>query len=202
MNETTNAPFLENLRQATAQSHKDLEDLPLSASIMNPDVSNSEYAAYLGLMHDVTADTEENIFPLLEDIIPDLKQRAKAHCIDTDLRVLHIDNTATHSRPITRNLKEISAGFALGIMYVVEGSSLGGRVILKNITAALGYDAENGASYFAGYGGQTGSYWKNFLSALSQYETDNQCASEIIKGANFTFDAINAHFRSNAPQAI
>ncbi|AWH86021.1 heme oxygenase [Flavobacterium album] len=199
MNGTTTVPFLDNLRQATAKSHTDLEELPISASVTDTNVTNSEYAGYLKLMRDVTADTEENIFPLLEGIIPDLMQRSKTHHIDADLAVLGIE-IGTHSRPVTRNLKEISTGFALGIMYVVEGSSLGGRVILKNISAALGYDAENGASYFAGYGGQTGSYWKNFLSALSQYEAENQCASEIIEGANFTFDAINAHFRSNAPQ--
>lgn len=199
MNNTAAAPFFENLRQATAKSHKDLEDLPVSVSIINPKVTNSEYALYLELMRDVVADTEENIFPLIEGIIPDLKDRAKAHYIDADLTALGVDTAHTHMRPITRNLKEISTGFALGIMYVVEGSSLGGRVILKNINTVLGYDAEKGASYFAGYGAQTGSTWKNFLSALGEYEANNQSADEIIAGANFAFDAINAHFSENAP---
>lgn len=70
MNETALAPFLDKLRQATAQSHTDLESLPLSTVIVNPDVTNAEYAAYLTLMHDVVADTEENIFPLLEKHCP------------------------------------------------------------------------------------------------------------------------------------
>ncbi len=199
MNDTDFAPFLENLRQATDQSHKDLESLPISVSIIKPDVTKTEYAAYLALMHDVVADTEENIFPLLEGIIADLKHRTKAAQIHADLAAMGVDNNAAHRRPITRNLKEISAGFALGIMYVVEGSSLGGRVILKNITASLGYDSDNGASYFAGYGGQTGSTWRNFLTALGEYESEKQCGDEIIAGANFTFAAINSHFRENAP---
>ncbi len=198
MNETL-APFFENLRQATARSHKDLESLPISVSIIDPNVTKAEYAAYLLLMRDVVADTEENIFPLLEGIIPDLEQRAKARYIDKDLASLGIEASSTHLKPMTRNLKEISTAFALGIMYVVEGSSLGGRVILKNINTALGYNADNGASYFAGYGGQTGSYWKNFLSVVGEYEAKGQYGEEIIEGANFAFDAINAHFRDNAP---
>lgn len=193
------APFLENLRHYTAQAHKDLESLPLSVIVVDPKVTDDQYAAYLKLMHDVVADTEENIFPLLENIVPDLKHRTKSHFIDADLKALGKDKTETHSKPITRNLKEISTGFALGIMYVVEGSSLGGRVILKNITAALGHDGEKGATYFAGYGGQTGSTWRTFLSALTDYESENNAGDEIIAGANYTFNAINAHFRENAP---
>lgn len=192
------APFLENLRHSTAKAHKDLESLPLSMVVVDTEVTDNEYADYLKLMHDVVADTEENIFPLLENIVPDLMHRTKSHFIDADLKALGKDKTETHSRPITRNLKEISTGFALGIMYVVEGSSLGGRVILKNITAVLGHDGEKGATYFAGYGGQTGSTWRTFLSALTEYESENNAGDEIIAGANYTFDAINRHFTENA----
>jgi len=199
MNETALAPFLDKLRQATAQSHTDLESLPLSTIIVDPKVTNAEYTAYLALMRDVIADTEENIFPLLQNIVPDLKQRTKSHFIDADLKALGVDAIRTHSRPVTRSLKEIATGFALGIMYVVEGSSLGGRVILKNITASLGHDGEKGASYFAGYGGQTGSTWRTFLSALTEYESQHNAGDEIIAGANFTFDAIKEHFSNNAP---
>lgn len=138
-------------------------------------------------------------FRYWKNIVPDLKHRTKAHFIDADLKALEVDTTGTHSRPLTRNLKEISTGFALGMMYVVEGSSLGGRVILKNITAALGHDGEKGASYFAGYGGQTGSTWRTFLAALTDYESQNDAGDEIIAGANFTFDSINKHFSENAP---
>ncbi|WP_294821067.1 biliverdin-producing heme oxygenase [uncultured Flavobacterium sp.] len=199
MNDTAPAPLLDNLRQATAQSHQDLESLPVSASIMDPHVTKQQYSAYLALMRDVVADTEENIFPLIENIIHDLKQRTKTDLIGADLKALGAIVPDTHLKPLTRNLKEISEGFALGIMYVVEGSSLGGRVILKNITTALGFDAENGAGYFAGYGGQTGSTWRLFLAALAEHETQNNSGDEIIAGANFAFDAINAHFRNNAP---
>jgi len=202
MNNTLNATFLEKLRHATAQAHQDLENLPLSASIINPEVTNIQYTAYLQLMLDVVYDTEQNIFPLLENIVPDLEARRKAHHISADLKYLEHNSSTLRSKPVTEGIENISPAFALGVMYVVEGSSLGGRVILKNINAVLGHDAEKGASYFSGYGGQTGSHWKGFLAALTDFENKTCNGEAIIAGANHTFNVINTHFRLNAPSGI
>lgn len=202
MNNTLNATFLERLRHATAQAHQDLENLPLSASIINPEVTNTQYATYLQLMHDVVYDTEQNVFPLLENIVPDLEARRKDHYITADLQQLNHKSNTSGNKPVTQELENISPAFALGIMYVVEGSSLGGRVILKNINAVLGHDAEKGASYFSGYGGQTGSHWKGFLGALTDFESQTGSGDAIIAGANHTFNAINAHFLKNTPDGI
>lgn len=195
------AAFLEKLRNATSQSHTYLESLPVSVSIMKPDVSNKEYGHYLSLMHDVVTDAEDNIFPALQHIITDLDERAKKHFLEQDLQSLGIASDP-NSKPLSASLDSISTGFALGIMYVVEGSSLGGRVIYKNINAVLGHDAENGARYFAGYGAQTGSHWKKFLDALIQYEAENGCGNDIIAGAEYAFNAISAHFTKNGPDTI
>lgn len=190
--------FLENLRSATAQSHTNLEALPISASIMDPQVSESEYTLYLDLMHDVVKDAEENIFPALSGIITDLADRNKSHLLEQDLKTLGHTKAYTNAQPLSQSLINPSKAFAMGIFYVIEGSSLGGRVILKNINSALGHDIENGASYFGGYGGQTGSYWKNFMAQLTQYEAGNNAADEIIAGADYAFNAISTHFLENA----
>jgi heme oxygenase len=199
---TTLSPvsFLERLRTATSQSHTNLEALPVSVSIMNPNVTNHEYAHYLSLMQDVVKDAEENIFPVLENIIPDLQNRLKSHFIANDLTALGHLKKEPGALPLSKGAANISAGFALGIMYVVEGSSLGGRVILKNIHAALGHDEKNGAQYFAGYGATTGSSWKSFLAMLMQYEEENNCSEEIIAGADYAFKAISDHFMKNVSQ--
>ena len=199
MNETVTMPaFLEKLRSATSQSHIALEALPISSSVMDPDVSDAAYTAYLALMQDVVVQAEAEIFPKITGIITDTGARRKAHFIAADLKDLgHGGQSA--SKPFG-NTSGFSTAFALGIAYVVEGSSLGGRVILKNINTVLGYDAQRGARYFAGYGGQTGSHWKTFLNALVNCEGATGKGDEIIAGANFAFDAISAHFTTNAPR--
>ena len=200
MDTTVQTPnFLEKLRTATTPSHTNLEALPVSVSIMNPNVSNAEYGLYLSLMHDVITDVEENIFPIAKAAVANLDVHPKAQFIEADLVTLGLSRqTATKPLSSKLDLTNVTPAFALGVMYVIEGSSLGGRVILKNINGALGHDADNGATYFAGYGGQTGSHWKTFLGAFMQYESETNSQDEIIKGANFAFDAIAAHLTENA----
>jgi len=192
MNVENTVTFLDQLRANTADSHKNLESLPVSVSITSPTVTAEAYAHYLQLMHDVIYDTETHIFPLLQNIFPDLEERRKLQLIDEDLTFLN--HTKTDSKlPFTENLKTFSVPFAIGILYVVEGSSLGGRFILKNLQSALGYE-ENGVSYFNGYGNKTGSSWKNFLNVLTEYEEKNGDSEAIIAGADFAFQAIHRHF--------
>lgn len=200
MNSTiASSSFLDNLRSATAQSHLNLEALPISASIMQPDVTSDEYLLYLALMHDIVEDAENNIFPLLDTVIADLEERNKSNFLKSDLEFLGYHEIAKRF-PLSGSLPGNSIAFSLGIMYVVEGSSLGGRVILKNISNTLGYDGDHGARYFTGYGGQTGSHWKRFLDMLQQYEAENNSSEEIIAGADYAFNAITRHFKNNTPQ--
>lgn len=201
MNNTTieAATFPERLKEITSQSHKNLESLPVSVSIVSPNVTKEEYIHYLNLMHDVVKDAEENIFPQLEGIINGISERNKAHLLENDFTALGYTKEDS-KKPLTGVRHEFSNAFALGIMYVIEGSTLGGRFILKNINEALGYSAEHGAEYFAGYGNATGSHWKSFMNQMTQYEESTKNDTEIIAGANFAFDAIKKHFTENTPK--
>ncbi|RZJ51561.1 MAG: hypothetical protein EOO19_00235 [Chryseobacterium sp.] len=185
--------FLNDLKTQTADSHKKLERLPVSASILSPDMKIEDYIHYLSLMHDVHESTENVIFPLLIDTIDDLEQRKKKQLIEQDLKFLDYNKT------ISTNVFQVtdsSIAFALGILYVIEGSTLGGRFILKNVSTNPKLSGDHGISYFNGYGDKTGSYWKNFLNMLSEYEQNHNCADEIIEGAVYAFDSIYNHFGS------
>lgn len=183
--------FLDTLRTKTAAAHKSLEQLEVSASILNPAVTKEEYARYLVLMYDVVKDLETNIYPIVEKVIPDISDREKSQHITRDLAVLGFEAPKRHTEVF--DTSGLTLPFALGVAYVVEGSTLGGRFILKNIQAALGYDDLSGASYFAGYGNRTGSRWKTFLDFLTRYAVESQTCDEIISGAEFAFYAIGKH---------
>jgi len=186
--------FLIDLKTQTAVSHKKLERLSISASIISPDMQLSDYVHYLSLMYDVHKDTEDLVFPLVSNVLDDLKQRKKSNLIEDDLFYLkHNKSIATR----VFNISEMSVPFALGILYVIEGSTLGGRFILKNITTVAGLDNGQGVSYFNGYGEKTGSYWKSFLNFLEEYEQIYKCSDTIIEGAKYAFDSIYNHFESS-----
>jgi heme oxygenase len=190
---TTSSAFLGDLKYKTSDSHKKLESLSISASILSPDMKISDYLKYLSLMHDVHKNIEEAIFPILSGVIPDFDKRRKSHLIEQDFKFLY--HNKTNLTPVFNNI-DITEPFALGILYVIEGSTLGGRFILKNISTVSGLDKGFGVSYFEGYGDKTGSYWKAFLNYLSEYEEEHNCGNNIIEGASYAFDSIYNHFRS------
>jgi heme oxygenase len=191
LNSSIAQDFLSKLKIQTALSHKRLEELPISSYILSPDMKMDDYEHYLRLMYDVHSSVEEKIFPLLSAIVDDLKDREKKHLIVEDLLYLN------YAKPVARplfNTQNITIPFALGILYVVEGSSLGGRFILKNLETIDGLTDGKGVSYFAGYENKTGSYWKTFLNLLGTYERDHNVENEIIEGAVYAFDCIYNHF--------
>ncbi|MGV3459200.1 MAG: biliverdin-producing heme oxygenase [Flavobacterium sp.] len=194
-NHTATQTFAERLRAETATLHTQLEELPISKAIISPDITKEEYTTYLSLMHDVVKDTEENIMPVVANIVADLDIRRKTHLIEDDLEHLGASKTV-YEKPLSKG-QTLTPAFALGVFYVVEGSSLGGRVILKNIKPMLNLDENGGAKYFTGYGAVTGSTWRNFVMMTERYAEEGNNADEIIAGANYAFGAIKKHLKEN-----
>lgn len=89
------------------------------------------------------------------------------------------------SLPPAPRLGTIPAG--LGCIYVLEGSAKGARAILPEITAALGLDAERGATFFNGYGQEMKLMWQGLLSALNRIEPSSEEGSEAVEAALETF---------------
>jgi len=189
--------FLKQLRAATGPMHTALEANPVSASLMSPEITSAIYMRYLSLMSEVISFSEKVVFPALMDIIPDLDQRHKLPQIHADLHALNFIGGADMKLfyPVD---KSFSVPFALGYMYVIEGSTLGGRVILKHIQSKLGIEEQKGGSFFSGYGADTGVRWKGFLSALTKYAESTGTGDEIIKGAQHAFAAIDHYFAENS----
>ena len=187
--------FPQELKQATAISHQELEDLAISKSLLSADVEITDYLNYLQSMEDIIVDVENQVFPYLENEISQLNERRKVGLIAKDLAVLN----SQKRNPISTDIWVPGAtkGFAMGIFYVIEGSSLGGRVIYKHVQKKLGLDAENGAAFFYGYAENTGTFWKEFLMQLVSFEEQNGAGSQIIAGANHAFEAIKRRFQQN-----
>jgi len=193
---TTSATFLQNLRSATDHQHKQLETAKLSISLMDEKASLQDYVNYLAAMEQVVMFTESTIFPIVKEIMTDLAERKKLASIQKDLAVLPANANSLNNKAFQPLEGNISLPFALGYMYVVEGSSLGGRVILKHLQPKIGVDENNGASYFAGYKEETGKYWKFFLSNFTSYVVLSNCEAEVIEGAKHAFNSIYEYFES------
>jgi heme oxygenase (biliverdin-IX-beta and delta-forming) len=87
----------------------------------------------------------------------------------------------------------------LGCVYVLEGSTLGGRVISGQVQARLGAGVTR--LFLDGYGQRTGESWQTFRAALAAATRHHLGApsgngrsveGRIIAGAKATFEAFTA----------
>lgn len=191
MNPTEN--IISKLRTHTGTLHSELEQTPISVALLDEHVSTQNYVVYLQKMREIVAFYENEIFPALTDTLPDLSGRKKLTLIEEDLSFF---SSQTSQSPTFEALSmpDPSIGYALGCMYVMEGSTLGGKVILKHVSKTLGIVPTQGGAYFAGYGEETGHYWKTFLHTLQEYSVNHEVDAEILKGAKDTFIAIKHYF--------
>jgi heme oxygenase (biliverdin-IX-beta and delta-forming) len=142
--------FIQNLREATAASHKQLEQNYLSALLVSDKVTTTIYTAYLLKLYPFVSGFETNIFPFLKNAVHDIEQRKKAHLLKADIEDAGVD--ITDAEIIRLNFfSENYTGFyeALGAMYVLEGSTLGGQIIQKHLQKIFGEGF--GSKYFTAY---------------------------------------------------
>ncbi|MCF0057215.1 biliverdin-producing heme oxygenase [Dyadobacter sp. CY356] len=181
--------FLKNLRGQTSESHVNLEGNRHSKAILDPAVTLNDYQRYIAKMYGVIKACENDIFPVISSVLTDIDKRFKSQMILEDLLKTGFSHNQINSLPVFRfNVSSIAEAF--GVMYVLEGSTLGGKVLYKHINRVLELDEQTGVSYFNGYGQQTGLLWKHFIITLANYAVDENCEQEIIFSAVATFKVI------------
>ncbi len=167
------SPIRTRLREATAADHVALE----AAMGLQP-MTVTSYARALQVLHAVRAGWE----PVLDRFFPG-QQRPHLARLAADLAVLQRAPLAPAPPPQADNIAE-----AWGVRYVLEGSALGGRLLLQQ-AVTIGLSATHGASYFAGEGADTGRHWADFLAQLDAAASD-AATPGIIDGARAGFGAL------------
>lgn len=92
----------------------------------------------------------------------DLGPRRKTPTLRTDLQALGCTAEALEQLPMCAQLPVIDSSAAgLGVLYVLEGATLGGQILRREIATRLGLDASNGAAFLDIYGAATGRRWRS-----------------------------------------
>lgn len=184
--------FLQKLKSETSNAHFALEQNPFSINLMNPNVNLNDYSNYLQKLYGFVSSFERTVFPKLKKIDPDINLRRKSELMQHDLWHLNCDvmKISTVSEE-DFNQHYTDSITALGGLYVLEGSMLGGVMIKKHLIEKLGNEVSDTTKYFTGYGSETGKVWKNFLNMLSCHADDPEKERIIIDSANNTFNLLN-----------
>ena len=104
---------------------------------------------------------------------------------------LHHLGVLTDDLPLCRRLPSlVTQAEVLGCLYVMEGATLGGRMITQHVLATLGITPTTGASFFDGYAGDTGKMWQAMRHLLVSCAVDTQTENVIVANAIATFTCL------------
>jgi heme oxygenase (biliverdin-IX-beta and delta-forming) len=185
--------FLQQLRHSTAASHQALEENACSIALMSNAVTLEQYAIYLNRLLPFVKGFEEQVFPGLQRYITDLDERRKLHFLRSDLLLsgaAEQDDPSLNEAFFRHHYPDKASSF--GGMYVLEGSTLGGKIITKHLQQSLGEKVAGKTSYLNPYGEQAGSRWKNFLQLLQTVANESNNEAAIITGALSTFSILDS----------
>ncbi|MGR3810890.1 biliverdin-producing heme oxygenase [Jiulongibacter sp. NS-SX5] len=176
----------EKLKESTYQSHIGLEKL--TVPLIRQSTSRENYTKLLGLFYDYFNELDKKIADIAEiREVPDFSKRRSSSWLKQEIESLglEVSDEEVSSAP------QINSAFeALGAMYVMEGSTLGGQHITKML-GKLYEDKDHDFIFFNGYGEQTHAMWANFKEYLNSIPENAH--DEVIKSANETFEGFAAH---------
>ena len=186
--------FIERLRSETKHNHQALEKAMIPG--LKQAVTPEAYAKILNVFYGYFKPIENLLDAQLDEkIVPAYGQRRKAHILLEDLSAMNL-NGATP--PLATDLPEISSIHqALGAMYVLEGSTLGGQVITKMLKQNLNLADTAYLKFFSGYGEETHKMWASFIGTLDTYAADESKHDEMIEAATNTFAKFQTWIEKN-----
>lgn len=187
------------LRDATTEAHRELE---ATMALAERCADRASYRALLADLFGIYAPLEAALAAVEWDGLGiDFAQRAKAQWLRADLMALGFSSRDIAALPRTSRLPEIqSPADGFGVLYVLEGASLGGQLILRQIKPALGLSETAGARFFASYGADVGEYWRSFTAAMAVYGASEERAQAMERAALATFQCFQHWINERAPR--
>lgn len=158
------SPVHSRLREATRDDHARLEArVDILARLVDP-AARAELVARFWRLH---SDIEAAVAPWLAEVAAlDFAGRRRTTQLRRDLEHHGLRPDA----PAAQGVSARCRSEALGLMYVLEGSTLGGKVIRREVEGA-GRDL-CGLSFLDPYGAAAGERWRSFLAVLAQAEPE------------------------------
>jgi heme oxygenase len=180
-----NKAIMERLKEETKGAHQQLEKV--TVPFIRNAKDNVSYAYVLRLFYGYFRPMEIRIQEFITAAhIHDIAERRQSEALIADLKTIGADQDETL---VTKNLPTIkNVAQAIGAMYVIEGSTLGGQHISKMLAYQLNRAPEDGITFFSGYGTQTYAKWAMFTQMVNEYVANNpHLADEIVAAADETF---------------
>ena len=175
--------IFQRLNVATSYWHSRVEE---RMPVFRPDFDLAGYVRLLEHFYGFWNPLEARLLlvkPLMHPLLA-LPARMKTQLLQADLRAL---GYATAELPQCPELPFIGTfPSALGCLYVLEGSTLGARIISRRIASHLNLLEHSGAAFFNAYGDSTGRRWSEFRLFVTANVSVEE-STEVVNAAVQTF---------------
>ena len=183
----------QRLKRDTASSHQALEKR-IVTYIKNM-ATISAYADLLKAYYAFIGPLEQVILNHIADTVPEVHSRIRHHLLEEDIKDLIQIGSFSIQQNDTPSFVHNEAS-ALGALYVLEGSTLGGKFIVQMIRQRL--PLENSYRYFSGYAEQNELMWKAFTEILNG-EHSATFQQDAITAATHTFNQFEQWLQLSLP---
>ena len=164
------------LRGATHQVHVRLNRHSLLVGLTQPGYSLSSYRKLLSAYFQLYSLLEKKINQFLgkHPCELDYSGRRKLPWLSKDIAFFEDGSPAfVLDMPLAQISQEIEhVGQLIGVLYAIEGSTLGGQVISRSLAEHLGLTRSKGACFFNGYGEETLNMWNDFICFAENIASD------------------------------
>ncbi len=190
----SSADVMTRLRQETAGAHARLER---SLALLDPPLARERFVTLLERFYGFHAVWEPVIAAHFDPEF--LQPRRRVRLIEADLIALGRHPADTRP-PFCFGATALgrTPEAALGSLYVMEGSTLGGKVIARGV-AGTGWGEK--IRYFDPYGSGTGKMWSAF-KALVLTRSGKSADPKIMAGAVATFDLLQDWLSPAFPEPV
>ncbi|MDM1073844.1 biliverdin-producing heme oxygenase [Empedobacter brevis] len=177
------------LKEKTAAYHSEIEEKLESNKLFNSTFTDKNYYKMLQVNHIFLKSYEDSIKQFLNE--KDLENLAltkldKLVLIERDLQELGLEEIKTQKQFELHNRAE-----AIGALYVIEGSMLGGNVIAKTLKK-YPFLENKSFNYFGHYGENLGPIWKTFIAYINQEFTTEEEKQFVFEGARKAYEDLIA----------
>jgi heme oxygenase len=196
MEKSISPNILKEIKQATSMHHDQIEKNTLTKAIIQNTITQDQYTLLLSKFYGFHKACE----PLLsadnvwQGYQFNIEQRRKTLLIAKDLKFLGFNEAQIAQLKTCSKIPQLkTAAQKIGFLYVIEGSTLGGQVLGRQLKQSLGFEANQGASYFNSYGKENlRDMWMGFQNLMVDFTTQNLGKEEeIITSAQETFQKLD-----------
>ncbi|SFP60050.1 Heme oxygenase [Geodermatophilus dictyosporus] len=178
---------LRDLRTATAEEHDRVET---TLDLMDPHLDRDRLVGVLGRLHAFWLAAEAGLDAWArrrpdDAAALDWARRRRAGLYAADLRALGADPGAAPDLPDLPEVRDTDE--ALGRLYVLEGSTLGGTFIDRHLATLPGLAGGPRLRCFSPYGADTGAMWHAFRRVTREHVAAGGDAGRVVGAARATF---------------